>query len=407
MADPLNGSPKKCFLVSNAPPPHKPVTGSWVRSQPKATVPLGDLPPHYPSSLNAITHLISCNATQKFTTRTQVAELCKYFFRELRPHVLEAVKSGELKQNLAYTTMQELLRLLLADNCDSDSRSLEFEGELSRSTEWVKLAQGIARVKPTARTEDGRTTEPHPTQLARLTESATNFLRKELANFRERRPIPHYWRGRQGPRTLTESQQEYDGALHFLQRFPTHWKESSLARIKDRFGLLITVAEGHPQGLNSSATEWATSKAREIIQEVFPVDGFVTDGAINTWLCDHLQMYMDEAAFECARASGTKIAPSPNTSVGRRQKRPINPRKELIARIKAHNPDAPSRRICELIDQRINKEATIFRDNLAPLVQWGRLAPGERSWVGFYDHAKTHNLVRSYVNKVPRLKTSR
>jgi len=298
------------------------------------------------------------------------------------------------------------MKSLLVYNCESGSRRFEFEEEVWRSTEWFKLVKGVDKITTTG-TGGGRTAEHHPTPFTRMTESAANFLSKELLTLRARRPIPHYWRGTQGPRMLTESQQEYDGAIHFLQHFPTHWKESSLARIKGRFGLLITVAEEHPQDLNSSPLEWASLKAREIIQEVFPADGFVTDRAINTWLCDHLRIYMDEVAFESARTSGAKIVPSPNTSVRRRQQRPVNRRKELIARLKAHNPDAQARRICELIDRSINQEAPILRGNLAPLEQWERLAPGERSWVGFYDYAATHNLVKSFVNKVPPLKTSR
>jgi hypothetical protein len=95
------------------------------------------------------------------------------------------------------------------------------------------------------------------------------------------------------------------------------------------------------------------------------------------------------------------------TSVGRRQRRPPDPRKELIARLKARNPNAKARRICELIDQTLEKVAPIRRDNLSPLQSWGKKAPRERTWVGLYDSNETRNSVRGYVNKVPALEISK
>lgn len=92
-------------------------------------------------------------------------------------------------------------------------------------------------------------------------------------------------------------------------------------------------------------------------------------------------------------------------SASRPQRRHVDARKELIARLKARNPNASARKICELIDQTINKEAPIRQGNLAPLEPWRKLAPGARTWVDFYDAPKTRNRVRTYVNKVPALQT--
>lgn len=78
----------------------------------------------------------------------------------------------------------------------------------------------------------------------------------------------------------------------------------------------------------------------------------------------------------------------------------------MIARLKAYKLNAPARKICELIDQSINT-TPISKLTLAPLEPWRKQAPGERTWVGFYDHPKTHNRVRAYVNKVPALKTAK
>jgi hypothetical protein len=104
---------------------------------------------------------------------------------------------------------------------------------------------------------------------------------------------------------------------------------------------------------------------------------------------------------------GGPITPSVAAPLSRHRQRSLDMRKELIARLKARNPGTKARKICELIDQTINKEAPIRQGNLAPLESWRKLAPDERTWVGFYDHPKTHNQVRTYVNKVPPLKTAK
>ena len=121
----------------------------------------------------------------------------------------------------------------------------------------------------------------------------------------------------------------------------------------------------------------------------------------------------EEIIVESAPLSADKGEPrsaKPRTYRGslatRRQVRYVDPRKELIAGLKARNPNTSARRICELIDQTIEKTAPIRRGNLVPLESWQRQAPGERSWVGLYDTSKAHNRVRSYVNKVPPMRTA-
>ncbi len=87
------------------------------------------------------------------------------------------------------------------------------------------------------------------------------------------------------------------------------------------------------------------------------------------------------------------------------RQRPANTKKVLIAELKAIHPDAGTRKICELIDNRIDA-APISQPVLAPLESWLMKAHGARSWVDVYNHTKTKRLVRSYVNKVPPLKTT-
>jgi hypothetical protein len=101
---------------------------------------------------------------------------------------------------------------------------------------------------------------------------------------------------------------------------------------------------------------------------------------------------------------GHKAEPQ-STSVRRRQVRPIDARKELIARLKARHPNTQARKICELIDRSISS-TPICRDVLAALKSWRTRAPGKHSWVELYDDPRTRNRVRAYVNKVPTLQTA-
>jgi hypothetical protein len=88
----------------------------------------------------------------------------------------------------------------------------------------------------------------------------------------------------------------------------------------------------------------------------------------------------------------------------RRSRRLIDERKVLIASLKARNRDTRARKICELIDNQIEKEPrAVYR--LIPLQSWVKKASGLRTWTEFYDNKPTRNLVRAYVNKVPPLET--
>jgi hypothetical protein len=243
------------------PRPPEPVGNYGVRPQPKKTTPLDDLPPSYPASLTAQTHLIICKAVKQFPIQTKVAELCKYVITALRPRFRRAISENLLSQDMALHAMRELLRSLLLSNCDSDlSRYEELKSELMRSEEWRRLAKTVARSQP-------------------------DCLERE------------------------------------------------------------TVLPGTTSGQNSGAS--------------------------------------------------------------RNQRRIVDTKKELIARLKARNPTTRARKICELIDQHVNREPPALQANFAPLEQWAKQVPAERSWVGFYDDAKTRHLVRCYVNKVPPLNTAR
>jgi len=83
------------------------------------------------------------------------------------------------------------------------------------------------------------------------------------------------------------------------------------------------------------------------------------------------------------------------------RQRPANAKKALMAELKAM-PDAGARKICELIDDRINAAPLSRSGALGPLESWLTIAHGTLSWVDVFDHPKTRKLVRAYLNKVPR-----
>jgi hypothetical protein len=104
--------------------------------------------------------------------------------------------------------------------------------------------------------------------------------------------------------------------------------------------------------------------------------------------------------------SSPQLLPPARRTVNRRN-RPVDSKKELIAQLKARNPDAKARRICELIDSKIERTSPALRPRFEPLGSWLATSGAPRTWLGLYDYEPTHNLVRAYVNKVPRMKTSK
>ena len=119
----------------------------------------------------------------------------------------------------------------------------------------------------------------------------------------------------------------------------------------------------------------------------------------------NVEVVIPKSQERIAEPQSAERTPCRGKSASRRQGT-LDARKVLIAELKARNPNSNAREICELIDQVIDKAAPIRRGNLAPLKSWKTQAPSLRSWVEFYDHSKTHNPVRTYVNKVPALQTS-
>jgi hypothetical protein len=166
MANPVDSSFKKRVAISNAPPPPTVLSGtSWIPRQPKLTEVLDHLPPYYPTSLNAKTHLIICEAVKKFPLQTSVAELCKYVITKATPLFRKVILESALRQDRALSEVSDLIESLLVHNCDSDSRRYELQKELRRSDEWLRFAKIIAgsrsrRVGPeNARQENAHGTE--------------------------------------------------------------------------------------------------------------------------------------------------------------------------------------------------------------------------------------------------------
>jgi hypothetical protein len=199
--------------------------------------------------------------------------------------------------------------------------------------------------------------------------------------------------------TLSQSQREYDAALSLVRVFA---RSSDRAKIEEGFDRLVSLATKYPRSIDAVPPKWAVSKAKELIEDVFPESGRPTDAAIKAWLCELVERFSEKAEgewFENALA-----VTAHESTPTRRQQRPVDEKKALIARLKANYRNQPARKICESIDQTIDRTAPIIRERLAPLEQWRKLVPSARSWVRFFDDPKTHNLVRSYVNKVPPLK---
>jgi hypothetical protein len=271
----------------------------------------------------------------------------------------------------------------------------------------------------------------HQAEFKSFAESAVNLLSKELQTFREACKIDGiFFRIRlQKPQRTEEEdganapeERAYATAVRRLRDSKSSWKQSSLEKIRKRVGDLYTVAAEYP---HPNPKKWAKLVANQIIGKVFPVSGALytsyQDRAINTWLCEQLQEFVDEADIEWFKHTlraeseesqqpleprSAKPTAYQGKSASRPQRRHVDVRKELIASLKARNRNAGARKICELIDRAVSATPSL-QHSLAPLESWKRQASGERTWVGFYDHSGTRNLVRTYVNKVPPLETAK
>jgi hypothetical protein len=238
-------------------------------------------------------------------------------------------------------------------------------------------------------------------------------------------------------------QEQFEETLHIglanekaLTTHPAEWAQSILRMLIDenRYSVTLWIREvcGEPQcpdGVDASSVAWIQGQywqaPRLILMEPSGTAAYDPGTAWTLEDVPHSQELLESHSATFTLLLGVylkKIAGGAHVRLARSQQvltsptaasprpshlRAVDNRKELIARLKGRNPNANARKICEFIDKTIDKAAPIRRDSLAPLKSWQMQAPGKRSWVELYDHPKTRNRVRTYVNKVPALKTSR
>jgi hypothetical protein len=87
----------------------------------------------------------------------------------------------------------------------------------------------------------------------------------------------------------------------------------------------------------------------------------------------------------------------------RRQRHP-DPRKLMIAGIKARFPHALAAEICNRLDVNVGNSTETKRRMLAPLKCWTDIT-GTCTWTEVYEHPTTHDRVRGYINKIPPAQT--
>jgi hypothetical protein len=136
---------------------------------------------------------------------------------------------------------------------------------------------------------------------------------------------------------------------------------------------------------------------RFIVFLEFELDGVV--GNAHVRLAQGTSESVPAAAEAARRKQPLRAARQP------RAPRVLDRKKELIARLKATQPGISARDICFLMDRRICREPPALRVSLEPLLDWQQKAGGKRTWVDLFDDERTYNRVRSFVNKVPPLRT--
>jgi hypothetical protein len=219
MTDPADRPLKKALFVTQAPPPFRPLGGSSLPRSPKPTAVLDYLPPNYPASLVSDTLLVIGKAAKKFPVQTLIAEMCKYVITMLKPHYRRAILEKTLRQDVALSEMDGLLRALLGKNCESDSRRYELKNELMRSEEWLRLARAMVQTLPTS----SRSRE-EASQGAKPLEANATFPFSEDYRSVEFRKKQH---------TLTRNQSLMVSIMHraFLTGFPNVDKDKLIAAI--------------------------------------------------------------------------------------------------------------------------------------------------------------------------------
>jgi hypothetical protein len=203
---PADGLVTKAPPISKAPRPPSEVGGhvGGYFCEDKRTSSLDYLPPHYPATLGAETHLIVCKAAKRFPVRSGIADLCKYVLSKLRSHLRKAIVEESLPKGIALSAMDDLIRLILDHNCDSRSRQLELMGELKRSDDWLKIIRIIAISKPLSSrispmrkrklTEKSRNMAKAKPCIAMLWRQQPQATHKEIVQAADTKKIPVPWR---------------------------------------------------------------------------------------------------------------------------------------------------------------------------------------------------------------------
>jgi hypothetical protein len=143
-------------------------------------------------------------------------------------------------------------------------------------------------------------------------EAAKRLLRKELEDFNKSHPVPSISVGRSAG-SVTESQ-EFQAAEYFLRHYTNPWREHSLACIEKRVAAFVKVAD---VGSISDPGEWSKVRATEVFNEVYPLDGSISDRALNSWLCSQLQVFVDAAVLQPPGVGSTDVNQDSENTVNR------------------------------------------------------------------------------------------
>ncbi len=118
------------------------------------------------------------------------------------------------------------------------------------------------------------------------------------------------------------------------------------------------------------------------------------------------------ASLAEARYTEGPPAEQPPVETRRRRLSPIrldiDPRKRMIAEIRAQHPRGISARdICREMDAIFERVGRGQQQQLQPVESWMRKAPGKRTWTDLFNDSRTKKAVGKYIYQIPALKTSK
>jgi hypothetical protein len=143
--DLIAATPLPRRVLSQLPPPIRPIRGSRIRPRPKPAELPTNLPPAFPSPLRLRTDLILAEIVKAFPDRSKLEQLCNEIVSRLTELLCMAVREGVLKSHEAPDRLNELLHYVRVANCENDDERSRLEKAVRNADEWHAMLKELSK----------------------------------------------------------------------------------------------------------------------------------------------------------------------------------------------------------------------------------------------------------------------